>query len=197
MALAAEEPRTMSDLGDAGAIRAWSQELFGVQRSIRYHARRQAFYDFWNTLTSATSIILGAATVATFVEKVLPWPDVLRIVFPAIITVFSTLNLVWGTSRRARQHNDLYRRFVELERNMTKATNLDDALVRSFRAERLAIEADEPPTMFALDVLCHNEVVRAVGSDNYYEVGLWHRWTAQFLSFPNAKFAPLNKKVSV
>jgi hypothetical protein len=186
----------MTHSSDAAIAPAWSKETVGVQRSIRYHARRQRFFEFWNSLTNAAGIILGAATVVALTGKWLPWPEVLRVVFPVVITILSTLNLVWGTTRRAREHNDLYRRFVALEARVRGATSIDETMVRSLRAERLAIEADEPPTMFALDVLCHNEVVRAVGADDYYEVGFWYRWTAQFLAFPNAKFAPLRKKTT-
>ena len=165
---------------------AWNRQLFSIQRSIRYHARRQGFYDFWNTLTNAISIIGGAGTVAAVMENS-PFAAHWKLWFPAIITIASTLNLVWGTSRAARLHNDLYRRFTELEREMIAAAPSEGAL-QNIYSKRLAIEADEPPVKFALDVLCHNELVRAMGLDDYREVNLWQRLCAHFYSFPNSKF---------
>jgi hypothetical protein len=170
----------------------WDGELFGVQRSVRYHARRQAFYDFWNTFTNAVSIIGGAGTVWVFLDKAasVEW----RLWLPAIITIVSTLNLLWGTSRQARTHNDLYRRFVELERDMVGIAQPNEDDLKEVKGRRLMIEADEPPIKFAVDVLCHNELVRALGSDEYRRVPWWQKWFAHFFSFPNAKFDQLTKK---
>src|SRR5687768_375419 len=104
---------------------SWDDLLFGVQRSIRYHSRRQGFYDRWNTATNAISIIGGAGTIAALGGK-LGLAQVMGVVLPAVITVFSTFNLVWGTTRMARLHNDLYRRFVALEREMIASQARDD-----------------------------------------------------------------------
>jgi hypothetical protein len=176
--------------------RHWFKELFAVQRSIKYHTRRQAFYDGWNNIANAVSILFGAGTVAALAHK-LPLADVLSVLFPIVITILATLNLVWGASRRARLHNDLHRRFVDLERKMISATAIDEQSCRSARGERLAIEADEPPIMFVVSVLCHNEVARANGVGDYFEVPLWHKWLGHFWAFPNAKFAPINPSTSV
>lgn len=176
-------------------VTVWNQSLFGVQRSIRYHARRQAFFDFWNTLTNASSIILGAGTIVALIDQ-FKFADVLRVVFPATITILSTFNLVWGTNRLARLHNDLYRRYVALEQEMLATTELTAEAVQTFRAKRLAIEADEPPTKFAVDVLCHNELVRALGSNEYREVTLVQRAFAHFTSFSGAEFPSKGQKVA-
>jgi hypothetical protein len=180
-----------AQMDNSAMSKEWQSQLFGIQRSIRYHARRQSFYDFWNTFTTATSIIGGAGTVAALLDNS-PFSESWRLWFPAIITVVSTLNLVWGTSRAARLHNDLYRRFVDLEREITGMEPTEAAL-RTLKTKRLEIEADEPPTKFALDVLCHNELVRAMGIDDYREVSLPQRLLAHFLPFPNAKFPRINK----
>lgn len=186
----------MSDRQDRTDLQQnWTRELFAVQRSIKYHTRRQGFYDSWNNVTNAVSILLGAGTVAALAHQ-LPLSDVLSFLFPIAITIFSTLNLVWGTSRKARTHNDLHRRFVALERKMVSRTEVDEQAWRACRAERVEIEADEPPTMFVVSVLCHNEVVRANGAGEYYAVPLWQRWLGQFWAFPDARFAPPRKNAA-
>lgn len=166
---------------------AWERLLFGVQRSVRYHARRQAFYDFWSTLTNAVTIIGGAGTVWAVLDNTFLGKD-WRVYLPAVITVVATLNLVWGTIRSARLHSDLARRFSELEREMLKARPTAESLA-DFQAKRLVIEAEEPPVKFALDVLCHNELARAMGrEDEYREVTWLQRAFAQVYAFGNADF---------
>ena len=183
----------MSDEQDRGrSQRDWAREIFAIQRSIKYHTRRQAFYDGWNNATNAVSILLGAGTVAALAHDV-PFAGVLTILFPVLITVFATFNLDWGSTRRARLHNDLYRRFVDLERRMISLTAIDEPDCRTLRAERLAIEADEPPTMFVVSVLCHNEVVRANGAGEHFKVPAWQKWLAHYWAFPNATFAPAKR----
>lgn len=183
----------MSGQAQPGDIqREWSKELFAVQRAIRYHTRRQAFYDAWNNVTNAAGILLGAATVAALAHK-LPLGGVLSVAFPVAITTLCTFNLVWGAARRARLHNDLYRRYVELDRRMLSVAAPDAQHCRAFRGERMAIEADEPPTLFVLSVLCHNEVVRASGVGEYFAVPLWQRWLAHLWAFPDATFAPARR----
>lgn len=183
----------MSDTRDPADLqRDWARECFAVQRAIRYHLRRQGFYDDWNSLTNASAILLGAGTVAALAQK-LPFPGVLSVLFPVLIMVFSTLNLVWGTTRRARLHNNLYRRYVEVERRILAVTDASEQALRAVRGERAAIEADEPPTMFVISVLCHNEVVRATGGGEMYRVPLLHRWLGHFWAFPDAAF-PLARR---
>ena len=56
---------------------------------------------------------------------------------------------------------------------------IDEAKLRSFVACRLTIEADEPPVLRALDVLCHNEMCRADGRlDDIYDLPWWQRIAA-------------------
>ncbi|HET7738799.1 MAG TPA: hypothetical protein VFK32_09520 [Tepidiformaceae bacterium] len=166
----------------------WTREMFALRRSVRYHARRQAFFELWHNTTSAASILLGAGTVGALTHPNLPLAQALSVLFPLLITLLSTFNLVWGSGRRARVHNDLYRQYVELEREMAATTDPDERACRSFGARRLVIEADEPPTMLIVKVLSHNEVVRANGAGDCFEVPFWQRWLAHVCAFPNATF---------
>jgi hypothetical protein len=100
--------------------------------------------------------------------------------------VFSTFNLVIGTVQKAQRHHDLARRFLELEQELVKGSESDEQLVRSVWAKRLQIEADEPPIHRIVDILCHNELMRAHGydpqtyADQYYKVGFWQRFFSPF-----------------
>lgn len=51
--------------------------------------------------------------------------------------------------------------------------------------ERLDIEAEEPPPLRALDSICHNEVMRAMGypPDQLLRIGRLQRLFSQFFDF--------------
>jgi hypothetical protein len=167
----------------------WAKECFALQRAARYHLRRQAFHDAWNNVTNGAGILLGAGTVLALVQHA----NALAIAAAVVITLLSTFNVVWGTSRRARLHDELHRRYVELEKAALAAERIDEQACRAARAQRLAIEADEPPTMFVVSVLSHNDVARATGAGDCFAVPLWQRWLAHFWAFPDARFAPVKR----
>ena len=46
----------------------WRNLLFDIRRSIRYHSKRAAYYDFLTKSVTATSLILGSGTVAVAIK---------------------------------------------------------------------------------------------------------------------------------
>ena len=158
----------------------WHNLLFGVRRSIRYNARRRRFFDFLHRFTNAIGVIFGSATFFTLLNKTDPlYPTVAA----AFVTVFSTIDLVIGTATKARLHDDLCRQFIELERQMELAARpIDAQSLAKFTARRLEIEADEPPVHRVLDMMCHNELVRAMGykRSELARILFYQRWLAHF-----------------
>ena len=158
----------------------WRKLLFGVRRSIRYHVRRRSFFDFFHRFTNAIGVIFGSATLFTLLNKTdLLYPTVAA----AFVTVFSTIDLVVGTATKARLHDDLCRQFIELERQMELAARpIDAQSLAKFTARRLEIEADEPPVHRVLDMMCHNELARAMGSErsHFARIRFYQRWLAHF-----------------
>jgi hypothetical protein len=153
--------------------------LFGVRRSIRYHTRRRRFFDRWNLVTNALAVIFGSTTIGGVVKG---W-DTLAITAGAIVTFFSAVNLVVGTVRMARLHEDLAKKFVDLEKELVLAGEHDEQAHRGFCAKRLEVERDEPPVLRVLDSICHNELLRAMGYDrsHYVEITWYQRLLAQFV----------------
>lgn len=144
--------------------------LFGVRRSIRYHNRRRRFFDGFDKFVKILSVIGGSGAVAAIVGQV-PW---LAITLATIIAVLSAINLVVGPAQAARLSADLAKRFSTLEYDITRDQKSEDSL-NQFQAERLLIEADEPPAMRVLDTICHNELCEAMGYDRceFYDVKPW------------------------
>ena len=155
----------------------WHTLLFGVRRSVRYHEKRERFFHRLNRVVLFLNVAFGsAAVVAALSELGHGW----IVTFSALVAVASALDLAVDTGNRARLHADLRRRFVALESAMIGEEPDQERLAR-FTRERLAIEQDEPPVLRALDVLCHNELVRALGYGRQHEHALpfWRRWLAQ------------------
>lgn len=136
-------------------------QLFGVRLSIRYHARRVMFYDRWNALVTGASALFASAASVTLLTSVDPkWAALIA----AVVAFLQVADLVVGTSRLARTHDQIYRRFIELEKRINllspNATTQD---ILTITNERLSIEADEPPTLRNLTLMCRNELLRAEG----------------------------------
>ena len=105
------------------------------------------------------------------------------------LALSAAANLVIGTSQMARLHEELARRFIELE----KAIFLDGLpsadRLRQFTAQRLEIEMEEPPVLRTLDRLCHNELLRAMGYPDTEMVAIpfYQRLFANLISFTPPK----------
>lgn len=155
-----------------------SDILWDVQRSVRYHARRQAFFDRWRRVTSAVGVIFGSAAAVDLLNV---GGHVVATVAAFIVAVVSAFDLVVGTGEMARRHDDLRRRFIALEAKIEALDEPTREQVAELCVERLTIEMDEPPTYRALDILCWNE--QAIATDRAHlvrSVGGWQRFTAQW-----------------
>lgn len=156
--------------------------LFGVRRSIRYHNRRRMFFDRWNLTTSALSVIFGSATIYGVLRT---GGETLALAAATLVTILSSINLVIGTVRMARLHEDLARRFIDLEKAIILAGDFNAEQYATFVANRLDIEACEPPILRVLDSMCHNEMMRSMGfppdHPEYVKITGLQRICAQFL----------------
>lgn len=155
--------------------------LFGVRRSARYHLRRRRFFERWHSVTNLVGLATGSAAIASVLSKHEWW----ALVSGVVVAVLSGFDLVVGTVAMAREHSDLARRFVLLERDIVLAGEPTPESLRQFTAKRLEIEADEPPVLRALDRICHNELCRALGlgPECFVSIPRHHRAFAQWFSF--------------
>ncbi len=156
--------------------------LFGIRRSVRYHSRRQRFYEQLHARTTFINLLLGSATIAIFTNALpVAWPLWAKLAPAAIVTILSAADLVIGTMQKAWRHADLCRQFIELEKMLVN----EDTDIAEVTRQRLAIEATEPPVLRVLDTLCHNELLRAMGYEKsqYIKVSWWQRLTANWTNF--------------
>lgn len=161
----------------------WYQLAFGIARSLRYHAKRRAFFERCDHLTRAVTAIAGFGTVGS----VLNGFHVAAILTGTIVGILTALDLVFDYSRRSSIYDSLYRRFADLGVKVAGADHTD-ANYRLFDVERLVIEKEEPTKLSVLDVLCSNEELKARGFDHFHKVTLLQRFFCEIIDLPPLKF---------
>ncbi|MFU1921487.1 hypothetical protein ACM6PT_30775, partial [Klebsiella pneumoniae] len=80
-----------------------------------------------------------------------------------VVTIASAIDLVVGTGQRAWLHNDLRKRYLDIEAELLScagAPSLEQLC--QYRSRIRRIEADEPPTLPALEILARNDVIRSM-----------------------------------
>lgn len=156
---------------------------FGIEKSMRYHQRRRAFYEWTHNGIMLLIFMLGSVAFSDVLQE---WSRY----FVASATVLAGMDLVWKFSHRSRDHELLFRRFSTLAIDLRTGTDSDDNYAK-WAKERVTIEADEPPIYWALEADCHNEVSRLVGNTlDLLDIGPWHRWTMNILRHADTPFQP-------
>ncbi len=154
--------------------------LFDIRRSIRYHTYRRKFFDNVNNFVTASSLILGSATVgvalSTLYAHYTVWTG-------AATAILSAINLVARTTEKARLHNDLVKKFSEIEKKIVLKPVVTAEDVRQWRAEVITIEMEEPPVKIILDTICHNELVYILDYDesSVVKIGPIQKAFSQFI----------------
>lgn len=109
-------------------------------------------------------------------------PQWLALASGAAVAIMQALEQVFRLAAKARLHSDLAGKFLSLEHSVTTHTDMSEHELRELRGEILSVEAREPPIKRYLDLICHNQVARAIGSDDIEPLKFWQRWLAQYLN---------------
>lgn len=133
---------------------------FYVQRCIKYHSYRSAFFAKLKTIMSFTTVLFGSAVAGALIAKADP---LFAIAASSIVVTFSAFDLVVGTAKKSWDHNDLKKRFyaVELELMAVPEGDFDDQKEREFRVKLKKIESDEPYGLAFLNAVAENDVIRS------------------------------------
>jgi len=162
---------------------------FYIRRNTRYHMRRSSFFSFLSRTTAFVGVVFGSAAAATLLTQQDP-----RIVagMALIVVLMNALNLVIGTEALIWLHNDLRRRYVEIDAELAACESPDTAFIKGLWARIKRIEADEPPVMHALELVAYDDAVRAVYSREEAKAHLsslnaFQRMTAQIWPWDTLK----------
>ncbi len=152
---------------------AYTDLLFDIRLSIRYHERRQAFLQSVLNLTLWLTLVSGSVSTYLLLTEVSQSTDPkLHLLLTGVASVFAATCLAYGIRDKAERHGDLKRRFIELEAEIRSRPE-NDKTAQSGEQKRLLIEADEPRVMRVLALRCHNQESLAMGYDraDLYKIG--------------------------
>ncbi len=156
---------------------------YRLRLSIRYHQRRARFFDLWEKwikvlVTLAGTSAFAALAFETVNTNIAKW-------IAALIAVMGVVNLVFAFSEKARTHANLVRRYSELEAELAATHTPKKGHLADINRRIRLIEADEPPTLGALVVLCQNEIALQEGHESSITPLRWYqRVLAHFVDLP-------------
>ena len=160
--------------------------LFSVRRSIRYHSKRQGFYEGLDRLTNFMLLLLGSGIVATVVEGHEAWTLAVGFAVAGI----AGLKLVYALGDNAARHARFVLEFSYLEHRLVEDDS--DETVAAVNRDRLIIESSEPPVMRVLDTICHNDLLVAMDLDDEAQrvrLTWFQRLTAHLFRHGNLRLA--------
>ncbi|NCT71482.1 MAG: hypothetical protein GXC75_11090 [Xanthomonadaceae bacterium] len=171
---------------------------WAIDASVRYHERRQAFYERTDSLVNALNLIIGSGAVLAIIQSAPSW---VVVVSSATVAILSLINLTMRSSAMASLHAQLKQRYIGV---LIRLEKLEGPKVseESFRKElrrlreaRLLIEVEEPTIFRVVHVLAHNELLMAQGYDNSH---MWHvPWykalSANWIRWDTSKLAKRSK----
>lgn len=159
---------------------------FGINRSVIYHRKRQAFCESLDTWFDIALFLMGFGVVSLAMQD----SSGLELLVGIAIVATTVLKLKLGLGQTAGTHKRLVYAFTRLQEELESTD--DDEVIHRIYLERLALEEGEPPVMQVLNVICHNQLLVSIGRDDPKErvpVSWFQRFAANLFSFSKTRFA--------
>lgn len=170
-------PLQPSQYSDALADTVWQQRcslLYKAWVQVRYHRRRQRFFDLIDKATKATTLVLGATLFGKHLAS-LNW-------VATGISALGLMALVFGYGDRKQLHKELAEQaagFVAAIEELP-ARNLSVEVVARWSADYARFCAKAPPPLKTLTLVCEREQSVLDGHANHVAVQpFWRRWLSQ------------------
>jgi len=145
---------------------------------VRYHRRRQRFFDLVDKLTKTSTVVLGASLMGRYVAEAIP-------LMATAITSIGLLALIFGYGDRKQQHKELAEQAALLVSSIEQvpAGELTPAKVAAWGAEYARLDAKAPPPLKTLSLICEMEQAIADGHPKHVAPpGFIRRMLADFKS---------------
>lgn len=142
--------------------------LYRCEMSIKYHRRRERFFDLMDRFVKIVTIIGSSAVFFRLAEA-----QVL-LMASLVMLIGSTVSLVLQFSSRATVHAGMAKDWGALQRDVIAGDELTDTLVAGFDARAVTLDSLEPCTLRSLVTDIQNEMARAAGDESKIRpLGFW------------------------
>lgn len=183
------------DLADRVLARRYGV-LHRVQLAVRYHNKRERFFDGADRLITAVTALAATAAVASLAQKVggsgagssAGWPE---LTLTAITAALSAFAVAYAPGSKARLHAQLASDFRKVWADCVGAgEDWEMKQCDGFEAKALQAEVGEPPALGALILQCENEIAVAEGQPERIRVltrrqrWFMHLWNFDTTSCP-------------
>lgn len=154
---------------------------YGVSRKIRYHGKRQRFFDSLHRLVLFINAVLGSSAFVTVISDM----PVVAAWLTAAVAVASSVDNVVGFSERARKYSEQRLRYYDLYCEIVTMPegSFDADYVRE---KRLRIDRDSPPVRRVLDVCSRNEedIARGYTHEDIISIGWFRKLLMHIVDVP-------------
>lgn len=169
---------------DDGDDEVWGRRcstLYYAWVQVRYHKRRQRFFDLLDKETKAFTLLLGASLFGRHLSQVLgngfPW-------VATGISGLTLLALVFGYGDRKQAHKELAEQAANLIASIEAVTpqKLTPDHVAQWASDFAKLCAKAPPALKNLTLICEREQALAQGNTKTApaELGRMKRWFADY-----------------
>ena len=159
-------------------------QRFAIQRSIRYHGHRIAFWEFLAFITKLLEFI-PTSTAFIFIFSGNGGQHALQWVLLAA-AIFSFLAIILEAHRRIKHQSRQRARMCELDLRLPlNLETVTEGLLEDIYASRRRIELDDGVLLPCLNVICHNEQLTADGHpENPAKLNFVERNIGRYLPIP-------------
>lgn len=145
---------------------------------VRYHRRRQRFFDLLDKLTKSATVFLSASLLGQWLKDAQPF-------VASAISLVGLLALVFGYSDRKQSHKEIADMAAALVASIEQvpAGLLSADKTAAWRAEYAKLCAKAPPPLKTLTLICEHEQSCADGNPDHVTLPcLPRRFFANFVS---------------
>lgn len=161
-----------AELTDRGAFE------INCLRNTHYHEERERFFARWHKGTMFVAVLGGSAAFAPLDRGY--W------IAGLLVAVAGLIDLVFDVSGRARLHASLRRRIYEI---LAEAQD-EGADLAGLKKRAIAVYADEPPCMYAVNALAYNSAMEAFERPSEFQlkISFSQRFWRNVWPFPQTAF---------
>jgi hypothetical protein len=157
--------QTTPEAEDSRLDAMWAKRhdtLFHAWVQVRYHRRRQRFFDLLDKGTKSITVVLGASLMGQYFREYLPW-------MATVITCLGLLALVFGYGDRKQMHKELAEQAAKLIADIETVTLAQLSFERTagWAAEYARLVAKSPPPLKSLSLICEREQAAFEGNPEH------------------------------